>query len=120
MTIPWAVASALVGVFAGLLGAFLQAVVWNSPVGQIPWGLALAMASLIVLIRGATWGSGARWAGWLLFTGWCLGTAAMAVESPSGDIALGEGARPLVYLILAAISGAFAATLPARRIRVTA
>lgn len=113
-----AVTSAVVGIFVGLVGAFLQAALWNTPWLRIPWGVVVSVLVLIILIRGASWWAEARWAGWLVFAGWFLSTVAMAVESPSGDVALGEGARPLIYLIVAAIIGAFAATLPPRRIRV--
>lgn len=120
MTIVIAVAGVVIGVFTGVLGGFMQAFIWATPWIQLPWGLVFAVLALTVLIRGAIWWAGARWAGWLLFGGWFLGTAAMAFESPSGDVALGEGARPLVYVIGSAILGAFAATLPLPRSRVAA
>jgi hypothetical protein len=113
-----AVASAVIGVFAGLVGAFLQAALWVTPWITIPWGAVASLMIFTVLIRGACWWAEARWAGWLVFAGWLVSSVAMAVESPSGDVALGEGTRPLLYLIAAAVIGAFAATLPARRIRV--
>ncbi len=108
--------SALVGIFAGLVGAFVQAVRWTptTPMGQweIPWGFVAVIIILIGLIRGAMWLADARWTGWVVFLGWLASTAAMAIESPFGDIALGAGTRPFIYLVVAGIFGAFAATLP--------
>jgi hypothetical protein len=107
---------ALVGLFAGLVGAFVQAVRWTPTTawGQwdVPWGSVAAIVILVGLIRGAMWLVGTRWIGWVVFLGWILGTGAMAIESPFGDVALGAGTRPLVYLVVAGILGAFAATLP--------
>ena len=108
--------SALVGIFAGLVGAFVQAVRWtpSTPMGQweIPWGFVAVIVILIGLIRGAMWLADARWTGWVVFLGWLASTAAMAIESPFGDVALGAGTRPFIYLVVAGILGAFAATLP--------
>jgi hypothetical protein len=108
--------SALVGIFAGLVGAFVQAVRWTplTPMGQweIPWGFVAVIVILIGLIRGAMWLADARWTGWVVFLGWLASTAAMAIESPFGDVALGAGTRPFIYLVVAGILGAFAATLP--------
>jgi len=105
---------AAVGVVAGLTGAFLQAVRWTPTWGSwtMPWGLILALILLVVLIRGAVWFVQSRWGGWLCFGTWLMATAVMAFESPSGDVALGSGTRPLFYVVLAGILGAFAATLP--------
>lgn len=119
--IAWAVGSLVVGVAIGLAGAFIQAqrsiVDLLGSTTAFPWGLLIAVAVLLVAIRGATWGMRSRWGGWLLLAGWLVATIAMAAESPSGDVALSGGGRQMTYLLAGVILGSAAATLRLPRSR---
>ena len=116
VTIAWAVGSLVVGVFIGVLGAFVQAqrllMSFLDSVPSIPWGVLIALVALVCAIRGATWGMGSRWGGWLLLAGWVAATVLLSAESPSGDLALSGGVRQVGYLIGGVIVGSAAATLP--------
>lgn len=110
----WLIAAAFVlGLFLGLIGAFVQAVRWLSPVGSVPWGAVLAALVVVILVRGAVVAAHSRWAGWLLLAGWLLVTVALAAESPSGDVALSGGGRQVGYLLATVILGSAVASFPA-------
>jgi len=113
----------LVGGFAfGVMGAFTQAYrlvfAWNGNTVVIPWGVVLTLVFLFVFVRGAAWLILTRWAGASLFVGWIFATLVMAVESPSGDLALSAGGRQMAYLFAGAVIGAASATFPLRESRI--
>ncbi len=106
----------LVGVAVGLLGAFVQAARWVTawPWGQIsiPWGMALMLLLLLLLIRGGAWLVRTRFGGWAVLAGWLAGTILMSTESPAGDLALAGGTRQWVYLLGGVVLGSVVATFP--------
>lgn len=109
----WLVAASFViGLLLGVIGAFVQAVRWLSPVGSVPWGAVLAALVVVILIRGAVVAAHTRWAGWLLLVGWLLATIGLAAESPSGDVALSGGGRQMGYLLATVILGSAVASFP--------
>lgn len=113
----------LVGGFAfGVVGAFTQAYrlvfAWNGSTVVIPWGVVVTLAFLFAFVRGAAWLIRTRWAGASLFVGWIVATLVMAVESPSGDLALSGGGRQMAYLFVGAVIGAASATFPLRESRI--
>ena len=104
------------GLVIGLLGSFVQAdrSIVPLPWGQavLPWGLILAVVTLVLVVRGAAWLIGSRAGGWAVFAGWLASTVVMSAESPSGDLALSGGGRQMTYLLGGVILGAAAATFP--------
>jgi hypothetical protein len=106
----------LVGVAVGLVGAFVQAARWVTawPWGQlvIPWGMALMLLLLLLLIRGGAWLVRTRFGGWAVLAGWLAGTVVMSTESPAGDLALAGGTRQWVYLLGGVVLGSVVATFP--------
>ena len=109
----WFVAAAFaLGLCLGIIGAFVQAVRWLSPLGSLPWGAVLAALVVVILVRGAVVAVHTRWAGWALLSGWLVTTIALAAESPSGDVALSGGGRQMGYLLATVILGSAVASLP--------
>lgn len=105
----------LAGIAVGLLAGFLHAL--RTPVGgfSVPWGVVVALALVVLLVRGAVELTRGRWAGWWAFAGWLLATVALSVEGPGGDLVISAGARPLAYLFGGVILGSAAASIPPRR-----
>ena len=109
----WLIAGAFaIGLLLGVIGAFLQAVRWLSPIGAVPWGAVLAALVVVILIRGAVVAVHTRWAGWMLLAGWLVATISLAAESPSGDVALSGGGRQMGYLLATVVLGSAVASLP--------
>jgi hypothetical protein len=106
------VLSGAVGLILGVIGAFVQAVRWLSPVGSVPWGAVLAALVVVILVRGAVVAVHTRWAGWALLVGWLVATVVLAAESPSGDVALSGGGRQMGYLLAIVILGSAVASFP--------
>ncbi|MDA3022102.1 MAG: DUF6113 family protein [Actinomycetota bacterium] len=106
----------VIGLATGLLGAFVQAnrLVTTWPWGQlvVPWGVALVVLLLLILIRGGAWLVRSRLGAWAVLTGWLSGTILMSTQSPSGDLALAGGTQQWVYLLGGVILGSAAATFP--------
>ena len=104
------------GLVIGLLGSFVQAdrSIVPLPWGQavLPWGMILAIVTLVLVVRGAAWLIRSRAGGWAVFAGWLASTVVMSAESPSGDLALSGGGRQMTYLLSGVILGAAAATFP--------
>lgn len=115
------VLAVLAGSLIGLTGAFVQAhrSVWTFD-GRylvLPWGVIIVLIVLVMAIRGAAKITGLRSAGWLLLAGWLAATVALALETPSGDIAVSSGLRQVGYLFGGVVVGSAIATLPARPLR---
>lgn len=108
-----AVACALAGSATGIAGAFVQAdrLILGDVV--VPWGMLLAVAAVVAVVRGSVWGMGSRAGGWLAFAGWLAFTVLLATQSPSGDLAISGGGRQWTYVIACAVLGAAAASAPA-------
>jgi hypothetical protein len=106
----------LIGLVVGVMGGFVQAQRWIFPLPDfviaVPWGALLVLLVLVLVIRGACWTLGSRWAGAVLFIGWLAGTLGLALETPSGDLAISGGGRQWGYVIGGAILGAAACSLP--------
>ena len=103
----------LLGGFAlGTVGAFVQAVRGSVGPVPVPWGAALVLLTLVLLVRGGSWLVGTRWGGVAVLVGWLGATLALAVSSPSGDVAITDGGRQLGYLALGVLLGTAAATVP--------
>lgn len=112
------VLAVVAGTVIGLTGAFVQAhrSVWTFD-GRylvIPWGVIIVLVVLVLAVRGAAKVTGLRAAGWLLLAGWLAATVLLALETPSGDIAVSSGVRQVGYLFGGVIVGSATATLPAR------
>ena len=112
MKVMLLLASLLVGLVVGVIGAFLQAARLLIAGWTLPWGLVVSLVALLVLIRGAVEIAQSRWAGWLLFAGWLAATLAFAAQLPSGALVISAGDRQLAYLIGGVVLGAAAATVP--------
>jgi len=78
----------------------------------IPWGMALMLLILLLLIRGGAWLVRTRFGGWAVLAGWLAGTVVMSTESPAGDLALAGGTRQWVYLLGGVVLGSVVATFP--------
>ena len=106
----------MLGLAIGLLGAFEQAGRWVTawPWGQIviPWGMALMLLLLVLLIRGGAWLVRTRFGGWVVLAGWLACTIYLTTESPSGDLVLAGGTRQWVYVLAGVVLGSVAATFP--------
>lgn len=110
------------GFVFGVIGAFVQAdriVIEGDSTIVIPWGVVVVLLALVAVIRGGAWLVRARLGGAMVFIGWIAATLLLAVESPSGDLALSSGGRQMAYLLIGAILGAGAATFPIRESRIT-
>lgn len=110
--------AAVVGFLVGLTGGFVQAhrSIWlfDGRYLVIPWGVIIVLVVLVIAIRGMAKVSGLRAAGWLVLAGWLAATVLLALESPSGDIAVSSGLRQWGYLLGGVIIGSMTATLPPR------
>lgn len=103
----------LAGVVMGAVGAFLQGARWLVGDVSLPWGLAVSLVALIVLIRAGVDLTASRWGGWIMLLAWIAVTVAFAAELPSGDLVISAGGRQMAYLLGGVIVGAAAATVPA-------
>lgn len=101
-----------VGGLVGLLGAFVQADRLLVGTTAVPWGVVLALVTLVLSVRGAAWAVLTRLGGVALFAGWLVVTVLLATESPSGDLAMSGGGRQMTYLLAGVVLGAAAATVP--------
>ena len=114
-----ALAAVLCGVIVGSIGAFVQAarVVWSvaGTVIALPWGLVLVLVMLLILIRGVGGLLGSRGGSWAVLAGWLGSTVLFAIETSSGDVAIGAGGRQWLYVLGGTILGAAASTIPVRR-----
>lgn len=110
------VLAAVVGFLVGLTGGFVQAhrSIWlfDGRYVVIPWGVVIVLVVLIVAIRGLAKATSLRASGWLVLAGWLAATILLALESPSGDIAVSSGLRQWGYLLGGVIVGSATATLP--------
>jgi len=104
--------SLIIGLAAGIVGAFLQAARLLVGGWTIPWGLLVTLVALVVLIRGVLEVTSSRWGGWLVFAGWLIATIIFAAEMPSGAVVISAGDRQMAYLVAGVIVGAAAATIP--------
>lgn len=121
---PWhwvrVVALLVIGMAIGCLGAFVQEetltldVRWGTL--MIPWGMLLVWATLASSIRAGAWGSRTRMGAWAILVGWIFATIVFSAENASGGLVITSGVREAVYVIGGVILGAFAATLPVRRL----
>lgn len=100
------------GILLGAVGAFLQGSRLLVGGVTVPWGMALSLIALVVLVRAAVDLTGTRWGGWILLLAWIAVTVAFAAELPSGDLVISAGGRQMAYLLGGVIVGAAAATVP--------
>jgi hypothetical protein len=100
------------GILIGSVGAFLQGARFIAGGVTIPWGMALVLLALVVLVRAAVDLTSSRWGGWILLLAWIAVTVAFAAELPSGDLVISAGGRQMAYLLGGVIVGAAAATVP--------
>lgn len=101
------------GLLLGIVGAFLQGARFLIGGVTVPWGLVVAIAALIIVIRAGIELTTSRWGGWLVLLAWIAVTVAFAAELPSGDLVISAGNRQMAYLLGGVIAGAAAATVPA-------
>ena len=110
----------ILGVAIGCLGAFVQeeTVMFDTRLGTItvPIGMFIALAALTSSIRAGAWGSKTRMGAWAIFLGWVVATIAFAARNASGDLIITSGPRQAAYVLLGVVLGAFAATLPVRKV----
>ncbi len=96
----------------GVAGAFLQGSRFRVGGVTVPWGLAVALIALLVLVRAGIEVTRSRWGGWIVLLVWIVATVAFAAELPSGDLVISAGGRQMAYLLGGVIVGAAAATVP--------
>ena len=94
----------------GIAGAFLQGARFLAGGVTVPWGMVLALISLLVLVRAGIELTRSRWGGWIVLIAWIAITVAFAAELPSGDLVISAGSRQMAYLLGGVIVGAAAAT----------
>lgn len=121
---PWhwarVIALLVMGMVIGCLGAFVQEetfsldVLWGTV--TVPIGMLIALAALTSSIRAGAWGSKTRMGSWAIFLGWLIATIAFSAKNASGDLIITSGLREGAYVLLGVILGAFAATLPVRKV----
>lgn len=121
---PWhwvrVIALLVMGMVIGCLGAFVQEetfsldVLWGTL--TVPIGMLIALAALTSSIRAGAWGSKTRMGAWAIFLGWLIATIAFSAKNASGDLIITSGLREGAYVLLGVILGAFAATLPVRKV----
>lgn len=102
----------IVGVAMGICGAFLQACRSVVAGAVIPWGVVLALAALVLLVRAGVEVTRSRWGGWIVLAAWIGVTIAFAAELPSGDLVISGGGRQMAYLLVGVVAGTAAATIP--------
>lgn len=97
------VALALLGAVLGLVGSVVAS--GRTTVGSVlvPWGVALMLVVLPVVVRGCIWQAGTRAAGMAIAGGWLLATAAVLTFSPGGDVLLPDLTRSWVYVVGGAV-----------------
>ena len=103
------------GVVLGAVGAVMAAARVTVGSVTIPWGLVLAVLTLVVCVRASVWYAGTRTAGLAVMAGWALPVVAFATVNPGGDVLLPDMPRTYVYLVASAVLGVVAAAwrLPA-------
>jgi hypothetical protein len=121
---PWhwvrVIALLVMGMVIGCLGAFVQEetfsldVLWGTL--TVPMGMLIALAALTSSIRAGAWGSKTRMGAWAIFLGWLIATIAFSAKNASGDLIITSGLREGAYVLLGVVLGAFAATLPVRKV----
>jgi hypothetical protein len=121
---PWhwvrVIALLVMGMVIGCLGAFVQEetfsldVLWGTL--TVPIGMLIALAALTSSIRAGAWGSKTRMGAWAIFLGWLIATIAFSAKNASGDLIITSGLREGAYVLLGVVLGAFAATLPVRKV----
>ncbi|MGI9197654.1 MAG: DUF6113 family protein [Candidatus Nanopelagicales bacterium] len=112
MKVALSLGALVAGLVVGTLGAFFQAVRVLVGGVTIPWGMVLALAALLLLIRGVIEAADTRWTGWALFFGWLATTVAFSAQLPSGGLVISAGSRQMAYLVGGVVLGAAAATVP--------
>lgn len=111
-TIAFAFAGFAIGLLVGVIGAFLQAARTVVAGITIPWGTALMLVVLLLVVRGAVEAARSRWAGWAAFAGWIVATVVFALEMPWGALVISAGGRQMAYLLGGVILASAAATVP--------
>lgn len=97
------VALALLGVLLGLVGSVVAS--GRITIGSVlvPWGVALMLVVLPVVVRGCIWQSGSRSAGTAIAAGWLLSTAAVLTFAPGDDVLLPDLPRSWAYIVGGAV-----------------
>ncbi|OIV37365.1 hypothetical protein BIV57_11530 [Mangrovactinospora gilvigrisea] len=97
----------VLGLAAGLAGAFVQAL-WSGG------GLLLALAAAAGLFAAGRRLAGSRWGGAVPAACWLAVVLYLAAGRTEGDIVLANGGGAYAFLLLGGMAGVFAALLPAR------
>lgn len=97
------VALALLGVVLGLVGSVVAS--GRITIGSVlvPWGVALMLVVLPVVVRGCIWQAGTRAAGMAIAGGWLLATAAVLTFAPGDDVLLPDLPRSWAYIVGGAV-----------------
>jgi len=105
-------AMAVLGVILGLVGAVVAA--GRTTIGSVvvPWGVALMLVAVVVLVRAIVWQSGSKATGLALMAGWLVATGVVLEWAPGGDVLLPDVTRSWVYVVGCTVLGLVAALLP--------
>ena len=105
-------ASLVLGLFFGFVGAMLQTYVVRVGTVPVPVGAALVLIALVLVARACAWWAGSRWAACSFSTGWLAATLIMATVSTTGDLVVTNGIRQMSYLVVGAMILAAASGFP--------
>ena len=89
----------LAGALIGLFGAPTAALRSSVNGMTIPWGAIVAVVTLGVCVRGASYWMRSKVAGALMTIGWIVVTLAYTVLLPGGDVLLPDVPRTYGYLV---------------------
>jgi hypothetical protein len=109
---------AAVGVLAGLVGAFVQAISLSFGDVRLPIGAVVAVALITVVARTSAVLVGSRAGAIAVAVGWALPVLWMsAFPTSEGDVILASTTSALIYVYGGVLLAAFAAVLPVRALR---
>jgi len=109
------VAMAVLGLILGLVGAVVSA--GRTTIGSVtvPWGVALMLVAVVVLVRAIVWQSGSKATGLALMAGWLVATGLVLELAPGGDVLIPDVTRSWVYVVGCTVLGLGSALWPLPR-----
>lgn len=101
----------------GLATAFVQAIDVDLFGLELPIGLLLAAAAVVISIRLVSNAMKSRYAGVAFAIGWLVATAAASFRTTAGDVVLQGDTRTAAYLISCGVLGAAAVSWPVKQVQ---